>query len=93
MAEYDYQYKIVLIGDPGVGSSTRQMYGLARELRRRGHATAAVATVRDPKDATPTTIEGMTVYRLHSNYPVRWRAWVSLHNKAIDAPLGAVLAE
>lgn len=81
------------IGDPRVGSSTRQMYGLARELRRRGHQTAAVACVRDPADGSPTTIEGMTVFRIRSDYPVRFRSWVSLHNKAIDRPLDAILAE
>ncbi len=81
------------IGDPGVGSSTRQMYGLARELRQRGHETAAVTTVRDARDATPTEIEGMRVFRLHSDYPVRWRAWVSLHNRAIDGPFEEVLRE
>lgn len=81
------------IHDPGFGSSVRQMYGLARELRARGHKTAVVSTVRDVADATPTVIEGMTVFRLHSEYPVRFRAWRSLHNKAIDGPLAAVLAE
>ena len=81
------------IHDPGVGSSTRQMYGLARELRRRGHQTAVVAAVRDAADATPVEVEGMTVFRLHSDYPVRFRPWVSLHNKAIDRPLQAVLDE
>ena len=64
------------IGDPGVGSSVRQMYGLARELRERGHRTAVVSTVRDAADATPTTIDGTHVFRLHSDYPLRWRGWV-----------------
>lgn len=81
------------IYDPKVGSSTRQMYGLARELRARGHKTAVVSTVRKPSEATPTTVEGMTVFRIHSDYAVRWRSWVSLHNKAIDRPLDAILAE
>ncbi len=81
------------IYDPKVGSSTRQMYGLARELRARGHKTAVVSTVRKASDATPTTVEGMTVFRIHSDYAVRWRSWVSLHNKAIDRPLDAILAE
>lgn len=81
------------IYDPGFGSSVRQMYGLARELRARGHQTAVVSTVRDAADATPTKIDGMTVFRLHSDYPVRFRSWVSLHNKRIDRPLDAVLAE
>ena len=81
------------IADPGVGSSVRQMYGLARELRARGHKTAVVATVREAADATPTVIEGTTVFRLHSDYPLRWRGWVSLRNRAIERPLAAVLGE
>jgi glycosyltransferase involved in cell wall biosynthesis len=81
------------IPDPGVGSSVRQMYGLARELRARGHRTAVVATVRDPGDATPTVIDGTTVFRIHSDYPLRWRGWVSLRNRAIERPLAAVLGE
>ncbi len=81
------------IGDPGVGSSTRLMYGLAKELRARGHKTAAVTTVRQEEDATPTQIEGMTVFRLHSDYALRWRGWVSLHNRQIEGPLNAVLSE
>ncbi|MEM9802445.1 MAG: glycosyltransferase family 4 protein [Planctomycetota bacterium] len=81
------------IPDPGVGSSVRQMYGLARELRSRGHRTAVVSTVRDEADAMPTTIDGTTVFRLHSDYPLRWRAWVSLRNRAIERPLQAVLDE
>ena len=81
------------IADPGVGSSVQQMYGLARELRARGHKTAVVATVREAAEATPTVIEGMTVFRLHSDYPLRWRGWVSLRNRAIERPLAAVLGE
>jgi len=81
------------VGDPGVGSSTRMMYQHAARLRELGHATAAVAAVRKPGQATPTTIQGMTVFRLHSDYPVRFRAWRSLHNRVIDRPLTAILDE
>lgn len=79
------------IPDPGVGSSVRQMYQEARRLRELGHQTAVVSTVRNPQEATPTEVEGTLVFRIHSDYPVRWRAWVSLHNKAIDRPLDAIL--
>jgi glycosyltransferase involved in cell wall biosynthesis len=81
------------VGDPGVGSSTRMMYQHAARLRELGHATAAVVAVRHPGEATPTKIEGMTVFRLHSDYPVRFRAWRSLHNQVIDRPFAAVLDE
>ncbi|MDF1836553.1 MAG: glycosyltransferase family 4 protein [Planctomycetota bacterium] len=81
------------IPDPGVGSSVRQMYGHAAWLREQGHEVCVVSTVRDGAEASPTVIEGTQVFRLHSDYPVRFRPWVSLHNKAIDAPFQAILEE
>lgn len=81
------------IPDPGVGSSVRQMYQHARWLRAQGHEVRVVSTVRSADDATPTVIEGTPVDRLHSDYPLRFRAWVSLHNRAIDQPLEAILQE
>jgi hypothetical protein len=83
---------LVEVGDPGVGSSTRQAFQHAAELRRLGHEAAIVATVRARGEATPTRVLGTPVFRLHSDYPVRFRAWRSLHNKVIDRPLEAVLA-
>ncbi|MEZ6019539.1 MAG: glycosyltransferase family 4 protein [Planctomycetota bacterium] len=77
-----------------MGSSVRQMYQHARWLRAHGHETAVVATVRDPKDATETeTVDGMRVFRLHSDCNVRFRPWVSLHNRVIDGPLERILNE
>lgn len=81
------------IPDPGVGSSVRQMYSLAKELRAQGHQTAVVSTVRNAVDASPIEILGTPVFRIHSDYNVRWRGWVSLHNRAIDAPLQSILDE
>jgi hypothetical protein len=78
--------------DPGVGSSTRQMYQQAARLRELGHQTAVVGCTRDAADATPTMIEGCQVFRIHSDYPVRWRAWVSLENKRITRAFDAILA-
>ena len=78
--------------DPAVGSSTRQMYQEAARLRELGHETAVVGCTRDAVDATPTVIEGCQVFRIHSDYPVRWRAWVSLENKRITRALDAILA-
>ncbi len=81
------------VGDPGVGSSTRQMYQHAARLRALGHEAAAVVTVRKQSDATPTEVLGTPVFRLHSDYPERFRAWRSLHNRVIDGPLDAILRE
>ena len=81
------------ISDPGVGSSSRLTFQLAREYEKLGHQCAVVGAVRSAADATPTEIQGIRVFRLHSDYPVRFRAWRSLHNKVIDQPFEDVLAQ
>ncbi|MFT5049091.1 MAG: glycosyltransferase involved in cell wall biosynthesis [Chlamydiales bacterium] len=79
------------IDDPGVGSSTRQMYQQAECLRALGHDTAVVSAVRKREDAGETEIEGMPVFRIHSDYSVRFRPWVSLRNGAITSELEHIL--
>ncbi|TDJ76401.1 MAG: glycosyltransferase family 1 protein [Planctomycetota bacterium] len=81
------------VWDPKVGSSTRQMYQEATRLRELGHAVAVVGCTQDPSEARPTKVDGTLVFRIHSDYPVRFRAWVSLHNKRVTAPIEAVIAE
>jgi glycosyltransferase involved in cell wall biosynthesis len=79
--------------DPRIGSSIRQMYQEGARLRELGHQTALVTAVQDKALATPTAIEGMDVFRLHSDYNVRFRGWRSLDNPAVKAPLARVLAD
>jgi glycosyltransferase involved in cell wall biosynthesis len=81
------------LSDPRIGSSIRQMYQHAARLRERGHETALVTAVQQASDATPTEILGMRVFRLHSDYDARWRAWVGLDNRRVRAPFERVLAE
>jgi glycosyltransferase involved in cell wall biosynthesis len=79
--------------DPRIGSSIRQIYQEAARLRELGHQTALVTAVQDAQLATPTVVEGLDVFRLHSDYNVRFRAWRSLDNPAVRAPFARVLAE
>jgi glycosyltransferase involved in cell wall biosynthesis len=79
------------LSDPRIGSSVRQMYEHGGELRRRGHETALVTAVQDRTQVGETEIEGMRVFRLHSDYPPRYRAWVSLDNPRVRGPVGEIL--
>jgi glycosyltransferase involved in cell wall biosynthesis len=81
------------VWDPKVGSSTRQMYQEATRLRELGHTVAVVGCTQDPNEARPTKIDGTPVFRIHSDYPVRFRGWVSLHNKRVTGAIEAILAE
>lgn len=79
--------------DYGLGSSIRQMFQQARCLRARGHETAVVSTTRDAAEAGETEVDGCPVFVLHSDYPVRFRAWVSLDNKRVREPVRRILRD
>ena len=80
------------LSDPRIGSSIRQMYQEAERLRELGHETALVTATQDEGDAGETEIEGCRVFKLWSDYELRWRAWVSLDNPRVRGPFRDVLA-
>jgi glycosyltransferase involved in cell wall biosynthesis len=81
------------LDDPRIGSSIRQMYQEAARLRELGHETAVVSSTQDPKLAGPTEIEGTRVFRLYSDYNLRFRGWVSLSNGRVRPPFRRILAD
>jgi glycosyltransferase involved in cell wall biosynthesis len=81
------------LDDPRIGSSIRQMYQEAACLRSLGHETAVVSATQDRALAGETEIEGTRVFRLFSDYNLRFRAWVSLSNRQVREPLRRILAD
>lgn len=79
--------------DPRIGSSVRQMYQEAECLRAEGHTAAVVTAVQDPEQVGETEILGTPVFRLLSDYNVRWRSWVALDNPRVRVPLARIYAE
>ena len=79
--------------DRRLGSSVGLMYQEAERLAELDHECAIVTTTRDREEAGPTTIDGFPVFKLHSDYPFRFRAWVSVAERAIAQEVAAVLAE
>lgn len=79
--------------DYNLGSSIRQMYQEARCLRARGHDTAVVSCTQDPNAPDEIEVDGCRVFLIHSDYPVRFRAWVSLDNPRVKAPLALILRD
>lgn len=79
--------------DPSIGSSIRQMYQLAELQRAAGHEAAVLTATPQERDATPTEILGSRVFRVHSRYDPRWRAWVGLRNRRALPAIERVLDE
>ena len=81
------------LSDPRIGSSIRQMYQQGAHLRELGHETALVTAVQDPAEVGETEILGMRVFRVLSDYNVRFRAWIALDNPRVRGPVADVLRE
>lgn len=79
--------------DPRIGSSVRLMYQLGARLQALGHECALCSTTPRREEARPTEIEGLRVFRLWSDYPPRFRAWVSLDNPRVREPFARLVAE
>ncbi len=76
--------KIVFLSDDfpphsfgGAGFST---YELAKAMRMRGHHVSVITTCRSKADAGEFEFDGLSVFRIETNYPERWRAWRGLYN-------------
>ncbi len=81
------------LSDPRIGSSIRQMYQHAACLRERGHEAAVMSVTQDPDRRGWTEIEGTRVFHAVSDYPLRFRGWVSIDNPRVRADVRAVLGD
>ena len=64
----------------GAGIST---YDLARGMKRAGHEVFVITTCRKKEEAGESDYQGLKVFKIASDYPGRWRAYVSLYNRPV----------
>jgi len=55
-------------------------YNLAKGFLAARYEVSVVTTTTDKTKAGRTETEGLRIYRLFSDYHVRWKAWLSLYN-------------
>lgn len=87
--------KILLLSDDfppqsfgGAGIST---YELALGMRKAGQEVCVVTTCRKREDAGESDYNGVRVFRIASNYPSKWRWYVSLYNRPAIHQLELIL--
>ncbi|MSU74476.1 glycosyltransferase family 1 protein [Candidatus Kaiserbacteria bacterium] len=74
----------------GAGIST---YELALGMKNAGHDVFVVTTCRKESEAGESEYHGLTVFKIVSNYPGRWRAYVSLYNRPVVRQVEALLEQ
>ena len=74
----------------GAGLST---YDLAAGLQRAGHTVTVITTCRSPGEAGQSEYHGLTIFRVLSAYPSRWRAYVSINNRSVVRKMERLLGD
>ncbi len=74
----------------GAGIST---YELALGVKRVGHEVYVVTTCRKPGGEGESALDGLTVFKIQSDYEEKWRAYRSLYNRKVVKKLEKILRE
>lgn len=89
--------KIVFLSDDfpptsfgGAGIST---FELALGVQKAGHEVSVITTCRKESEAGESEYHGLKILKIASNYPERWRAWVSLYNPPVVRRVNEILKE
>lgn len=72
----------------GAGIST---FELAKGMKDAGHKVSVITTCRKKEDAGEFEYEGLRIFRIHSDYDSKWRAYVSLYNPTVVRQVATVL--
>lgn len=79
--------------NPRGGGAARSVWRVAQELQKRGHDIFVVTSVQEKSLEGMSTQEGITVHRVYSDYPGRWRGYVSLFNRPMVRAVKNILQE
>lgn len=89
--------KILLLSDyfppeklDGAGNAA---YRLAKEFLRRGHSVFVATSTQNKKNEGESTHEGMRIFKIYSDYDLRFRSYTSLKNFPVLNKIEKILRE
>lgn len=89
--------KILLLQDDfppqSFGGAGIVAYQLAKSLLALGHDVLVITAVGVKGDAGRGEYDGLAVHRVYSRYPERWRAYLSVYNRAVVQEVARVIKE
>jgi glycosyltransferase involved in cell wall biosynthesis len=87
--------RILVVNDGlehGSLSVPRLAYQLARHLLLKGHDVALLGTVRNRSEQGEGRIDGLRIFRIHTDYPLRFRGHRGLYNRDTVAKFRAIVS-
>ena len=75
------------------GGAGISAYELALEMKKAGHEISVITTCRNQNEEGKTDYDGLTVFKIASNYSERWRWYLSLYNCGVVKKVEKILSE
>lgn len=76
--------KILILSDgfppQALGGAEIVAFNLAEYFKRKEHQVFVITTCREKKDEGSIDYQGFKIFRIHTDYHERWRAYFSLYN-------------
>lgn len=89
--------KVVYLADDfppaSFGGAGISSYEIAVGVAKAGHEVSVITACRTRGEQGVHEYDGLTVYKIHSAYHGRWRAWVALYNPRVVWQVGAILRQ
>ena len=77
----------------GFGGATNSTYEIALGMKNAGHEVFAITTCREQSEAGEFNYQGIKYWKIATDYPDRWRAYVSLYNPRVCRQVDRILAK
>jgi len=89
--------KILILQDDfpphSLGGAGNVAFNIAKELKKRGEDVYIVTTTQNKSEEGEVVYRGLKIFRIYSDYNVRWRAYLSLYNPYTVKKLRRIISE
>jgi glycosyltransferase involved in cell wall biosynthesis len=89
--------KILILQDDfppeSFGGAGNIVFNLSKKLKERGEDVRVVTTTQNKNEEGEIEYEGLKIFRIYSNYHVRWRAYLSLYNPSVTRKLKKIISD
>lgn len=76
--------KILILHDDfpphNLGGAGVVAFNLAKKIRQTGHDISIITTVQKKEDEGSAEYQGLKIFKIYTNYNLKWRAYLSLYN-------------
>lgn len=89
--------KILILQDDfppkSFGGAENIVFNIAKKLKEKGEDVRVITATQDRNQEGEIEYEGLQIFRVHSDYNIRWRAYLSLYNPSTARKVKKIISD